>query len=64
MANQNQLTLTLLPNGTTNSTTVTLTSNSYSASIQFAMQIPKTGGVIDDSGRFIFSDAIVCISIA
>lgn len=64
MANQNTLTLTLLPNATTNSTTVTLTSNSYSVSIQTAMQIPKDGGIIDDSGRFIFADAIVCITIA
>ena len=71
MANDNLLTLTLIPNGTTNSTTVTLgtaqntaATNSYSSSMQFAQNIRKSGGVVDDAGRWISADAIVLISIS
>jgi hypothetical protein len=69
MSNFNLLTITLFPNATTNSTTLTLSqttavSNSYSSAMQYVQQTVKAGGLVDDSGRWIPYTAIACVVIS
>jgi hypothetical protein len=69
--NQNLITVGLIgnlwdpiTNATVNSTTHTMTTNSYAVCAQFIQNIHQNGGFWDDLGRWIGRDAIGIIRVS
>jgi hypothetical protein len=64
MANNNLISITLFPNALANSTSVTLTSNSWSAAATWIMQLPKSGGFFDQNNVWFPLSAVAAIVIS